>query len=352
MALPPSEVLLKLLFLDFSTKLETIHDLKNRARGGMVSSLFRVPDELSKRGHEVYVLSDIKEPGQTRAGVKWIIDNPPSVDALVTNRGTGGGYPEIRARHRVLWTHDLPHHGFALDPRILRAFSRVVFMSRYGEGVWRTFYRTIGKGVVIPNGVDREMFQPLEKDLRSLIYISAPNRGLERLPEIFGAIRERIPSVRMKAYSNLAKLHPNEGRDTYWQAYRECDEAGIEMVDPVPQPELARELGRAGLMILPTGYPEICSNAVLQALSCGVPIVTTGGLGATPEWVDGHNGMLTRYMPHDYVVYLVEMVRGAVAILENERLHKQLIHNAPKTKGLFTWEQIADKWHKMLTALG
>jgi glycosyltransferase involved in cell wall biosynthesis len=343
---------LKLLFLDFSTKLETIHDLKSRARGGMVSSLFRVPDEMSRRGHEVYVLSDVKEPGQTEAGTKWIIDNPPSVDVLVTNRGVGSGYADIDARHRVLWTHDLPHSGFALDPRTFHAFSRVVFMSGYGERVWRTFYRTIGKSAIIPNGVDRGVFRPADKDLNYLIYISAPNRGLDRLPLIFEAVQARVRRpLRMRAYSNLAVLHPNEGVDRNDLAYKSCQEAGIELMDPVPQAELARELGRAGLMILPTDYPEICSNAVLQSLACGTPIVTTGGLGATPEWVSKRNGRLTKFMPHDYMVYQVEMVRGAVEILENERLHRTLIHNAPKTKGILTWQQVADKWDRMLKTL-
>jgi glycosyltransferase involved in cell wall biosynthesis len=147
-------------------------------------------------------------------------------------------------------------------------------------------------------------------------------------------------------------LHPNEGEDRNGLAYKSCEDAGIEVMDPVPQGELARELGRAGLMILPTDYPEICSNAVLQSLACGTPIVTTGRLGATPEWVSSKNGRLTKFRPQDYMVYQVEMVRGAVEILENERLHRKLIHNAPKTKGLLTWQQVADKWNRMFVALG
>jgi hypothetical protein len=62
---------MRILFLDLSTKLKTIDDLKTRARGGMISSLFRVPDELTKLGHEVVVLSDIEKDGVTEAGTVW-----------------------------------------------------------------------------------------------------------------------------------------------------------------------------------------------------------------------------------------------------------------------------------------
>jgi hypothetical protein len=62
---------MKILFLDFSTRLNTVKDLESRARGGMVTSLFRVPDALSQLGHDVHVLADIKNDGMTKHGTIW-----------------------------------------------------------------------------------------------------------------------------------------------------------------------------------------------------------------------------------------------------------------------------------------
>jgi glycosyltransferase involved in cell wall biosynthesis len=205
---------------------------------------------------------------------------------------------------------------------------------------------------LIPNGVDKNLFYPRKKDLDYLIYCSAPNRGLKRLPLIFDAIRNRSTRVvYMKAFSNMKDLHPNEcynNIDEHVISYKECDESGIEMLNPVPQHILAEELGAAGLMILPTDYPEICSNVILQSLASGTPIITTGQLGSSCEWLQhSKNGMVTKYKPYDYMVYTLEMVRNALYVLDNERLHKKMIDRAFNTK-INTWEEIGAKWDKML----
>lgn len=321
----------------------------------MVSSLFRIPDELSKLGHDVTVLSDVKETGITSAGVNWINEYPDEFfDILICNRGVGSGYPDIAARHRLLWTHDLPHNGFIPNPKTAKAFSGVVFMSRYAERVWRTFYQTIDKSWVIPNGVDRDLFYPRVKDPNYLIYISAPNRGVDKLPLIYAATKSKtgLP-LKMRAYTSMARLHPNEGTDdNYNLHFLTCQEAGIEVMDPIPQVQLAEELGRAGAMIMPSTYPEICSNSVLQSLASGTPVFTTGNLGATPEWVQhGKNGMLTQYQSHDYMVYQVEMVRNLVNVISNPRIHRKMMMKAAQTKGIYTWKQVGQQWHRMVSKL-
>jgi len=351
---------LKLLFLDRSTKLDSIHDLNTRARGGMVSSLFILTNLLSEMGHTVFVLADIGNPGETQSGARWFPVEQyrlfSSCDFLIFNRGTGGGLPEVKAKHRILWTHDLPHNGFIPDPNIMGAFSATVFMSKYAERVWRAFYRTIGKSYTIPNGVDKERFRPaICKDENYVIYASAPNRGLKRLPLIFEAVRNRTrPELHMTAFSNMAQMHPNEigeDGDEYELTYKSVRESEVELRVPIPQADLAVELGRASLMILPTDYPEICSNIILQSLSCGTPVITTGGVGSAGEWIThGKNGMLTEFQPRDYMVYQMEMTRNAIEVLSDGKKHARMCTNAANTKTQ-SWDYIARKWDKMFRRL-
>lgn len=330
---------MRILFIDGSTKLETVHDLASRARGGMVTSLFRVSGYLARRGHDVSVLSDIQFPGITPDGVIWrrgyFRDEP--YDCLVMNRGMSDGYPEIQAKARFLWTHDLPHAGFIPDPQAARALACTVFMSAYAEDVWRTFYRTIGESVTIPNGVDKRLFYPREKDPSYLIYASAPNRGLQRLPFIFDAIQAAINRpLKCRAFSSLAKLHPGEGEDRF--DYAAIRSSNVELCDPLPQERFAEEIGRAALMILPTDYPEICSNVILQSLASGTPVVTTGGLGSAGEWV---SGTLTKFKPYDYMVYAMEIVRLAV-----DALSKPL---TTAKSNILTWDEVGARWERMLS---
>jgi glycosyltransferase involved in cell wall biosynthesis len=319
---------------------------------------------------DVSVWSDAEKGGTTPAGVRWhTVEDYDEVvrqgyDFLILNRGIGNGLPEVKAKHRVLWTHDLPHGGMAPRPEFLKALSATVFMSKYAERVWRLYYHQIGRSFLIPNGVDKEMFHPQKKDLNYLIFISAPNRGLDKLGVIYASIKKKVGRpLYMRAYSNMKILHPHdqEGDDIirhedgsvhFGQKYRNAAESGVEILDPLPQPLLAEELGRAGLMIMPTGYPEICSNAILQALASGVPIVTTGNLGSATEWIrHGWNGALTTTHLEDYTVHLIEIMRGAVVILENEKLHRAMIKNAERTKGIKTWEEIGTLWVRMLRGL-
>lgn len=347
---------MRICFLDRSTKLETVNDLETRARGGMVTSLFKVSDYLSQQGHKVSVISDIKVQGTTKKGVLWWdcgdgrnpwYEQREPFDFLVCNRGVGGF--DIQAKHRILWTHDLPHAGQIPEPKNIKAFS-VVFMSEYAERIWRYYYRDIGKSFYIPNGVDKSIFYPRQKDLGYLIYASAPNRGLKRLPLIFDSIQARVKRpVYMRAYSNLAKLHPNEvdEKDDLSETYNAVKESKVKLCDPIPQSSLAEELGRAGLMILPSAYPEICSNVILQSLASGTPIITTGNLGSAGEWISRGNGALTEWQPHDYMAYTLNVVRESVRILENEKLHRKLIENATNTR-IHDWSEIGQLWEKML----
>lgn len=337
---------MRLLFIDASTHLETIRDLRHRARGGMVASLFQVTDYLSSVGHDVTVLSDIRTEGVTDAGTKWLNEVWGRFDGLICNRGIGDGYPQIQARARFLWTHDLPHAGFIPEPATIRAFACTVFMSAYAERVWRGFYRDIGRSCLIPNGVDREVFRPREKDEALLIYASAPNRGLDRLPFLLEAIRERVP-VRIEAYSNLARLHPGEGGDAF--DYESVRRGGVEVCQPLPQRDFAKRLGSASLMVMPSSYPEICSNNVLQSLACGTPVVTTGSLGSAGEWIThGRNGFLTQFQPHDYMVYTMEITRNAVAYLTDGDLRERLRRSAAMTK-IPSWQEIGTRWERMLS---
>lgn len=336
---------MKVLFVDRSVCFDSPADLSG-PRGGRVNSLHTVTQWLSNHMDvDIFHGGNYFEIGN----VKWRSLPEQRYDVIVFNRGIGGGLPEIEAKHRVLWTHDLPHSGFIPDPKMARALSCVVMMSRYGDWIWRKFYRHIGKSVIIPNGVDKTLFKPAEKAHRRLIYASAPNRGLDRLGFIFEALKARVPDVSMVAYSNLKALHPGEhAPKDELEAFSTCEEAGIERKDPIPQADLAQELAQSTALVLPTEYPEICSNIVLQALACGTPVLATGGIGATPEWVkSGRNGLLTETMPHDYMAYQVEFVRNAVKMLEAP---ERYFRGALRTR-ITSWNAISSRWLTLLSKL-
>lgn len=355
---------MRVLFIDWSTGFDSVDQIEQGLTGGRVTFLRELPGALSQLGFNCVVWSDVAVGGVTKDGVLWVPKEKHEFvlskkwDVLVCLRGIHTGWPEIEARHRVLCVRDLPHFGFLRQPKLMRAFAVTVAGSEYASRVWRCYCKEIKRVAVIPNGVDKSIFYPRDKDPDYMIYASAPNRGLVRLPLQYEMLRNHVrQSLKLKAFSHLGKLHPGETKkdvyvDGYSVDYAEKNDSPMEWLDPVPQPQLAEELGRASLMLLPTSFPEICSNTVLQSLASGTPIITTGNLGATCEWVRHKwNGMLTQFAPHDYAVWDVEMVRHASEVLRDKKLHAKMIKNAAKTKGVYTWQEIGRQWERLLTRL-
>jgi glycosyltransferase involved in cell wall biosynthesis len=348
---------LKILFIDLTTSLESFQDLENKGRGGMVSSLYILPNVLSQLGHECYVMSDAKSCGETINGVRWINESQydwldkQSFDFMVLNRQLyGDAFSWIKSKHRVLWVHDMVHGGWITKPEIAKMLSATVFMSQYSVETWKAYYKTIGRHFVIPNGVDKELFKPLNKTTTSMIYFSAPNRGLEYLPMIFHSVKEKIPDVSCIAFSNMKSLHPNESgeSDKFEWIYQLVRDSGIVLHDVIDQKSLSTFIGASGLMIKPSDYAETCSNSTLQSLSCGTPVITSK-VGADKEWVqDKYNGRICDHILNDGPLFILEMCRAIIDTLSNDREHERMIKNAPKTKNLFTWQEIGEKWNRML----
>jgi glycosyltransferase involved in cell wall biosynthesis len=350
---------MKIIFVDLTTKLNSFRDLETNGRGGMVSSLYSLPNALSQIGHKVYVLSDAKKGGLTEHGVLWVIESDlkwlvkGKFDFVVLNRQTFGDcFDELMAKHRVLWVHDMVHGGWIQKPEKIKTLSAVFFMSKYSQETWNSYYKNLPKKqFIIPNGVNKNLFYPQPKDLDQMLFFSAPNRGLEHLPIILETTRAATGrDLKMVAYSNMKKLHPQE-QDKFKYVYENVKGRGVDLRDPVPQHIIADTIRRSGLMVKPNDYAETCSNTTLQALAAGVPVVT-GPTGADKEWVKtGFNGVTTNHSMQDGPLFIMEMCRGVVDILKDRKTHERLIKNAPKTKGLFTWEQIGKKWELMLTSI-
>lgn len=315
---------------------------------GRLTCLHNVTKYLAGRGHQIEVLG--RHPRfTTEAGVLWNDRWQGSYDTLVFLRGLGDGEPAIDAGKRILWVRDLPHSGFCSEPGKLKSV-QVVALSKYAERIWRSYYRQIKKCVVIPNGVDTRVFKrgPISARNRKLfLFASNPNRGLDRLPLIFESVHAVDPEIQMVAFSDRETLHPGETGD-YADATRKCVDKGIDVRAPVSAERLAWWMQTAGAMVLPSDYPEICSNVVLQALACGLPIITTGRMGATVEWVkDGVNGRLTQFDKRDYQIYDLEIARHMLDLAKKPAEWASLCYGAEDTD-VPSWEDIGRKWERLI----
>ncbi len=220
----------------------------------------------------------------------WLLGKVFRRPVTVTLRGTIVPLSRFRLRRmQMIWT--------------LRGVSRIFAVSESLKAV------AVGLGIpaskirVIPNGVDNAVFAPqpraearrelgLPVDRRVLLSVGAlsPRKGHQRVIEV-------LPRL-LAAHPDLLYVVVGGGGvegDTGPQLARLIEQYGlgehVRLAGARPHAEIARWLAAADLFCLATSN-EGRANVILEALACGVPVVTTDVGGNREGLRDGLDGLL------------------------------------------------------------
>jgi glycosyltransferase involved in cell wall biosynthesis len=195
---------------------------------------------------------------------------------------------------------------------------------------------------VIPNAVDRKRFAPgdraearrflgIEEKGRLLLAVGmlVHGKGQHLLVEAFARLRAKHPDLRLALVGGAAH------EPKYPEKIRKMVE-GLGLGDAVllPGPQapdrVAAWLRAADLFALPT-YDEGCCNAILEAMACGLPVVTTP-VGDNADLVDPpQRGLL---VPPDNVPALADALESALGMSWDR--------NAIARYGAdYTWDEVA-----------
>lgn len=166
---------------------------------------------------------------------------------------------------------------------IARRASRVIVLSQFSRGLLAQLNRRAGaRAVVIPGGIDLELFHP------------GP-RGDDPWPVLFTA-RRLVPRTGVgeliAAMPRIVAAFPSAtlgiaGTGELDSALRERIgalglEASVTLLGRVPEADLVRRYQQADLVVLPTQELEGFGLTTAEALACGTPVLGTPA-GATPE---------------------------------------------------------------------
>ena len=107
----------------------------------------------------------------------------------------------------------------------------------------------------------------------------------------------------------------------------------IDLIGQLPHRELLQCFAGAEIFVLNTAY-EGLSHVILEAMACGVPVITTN-IGGNPEIIkNGHNGILVEYNNKD-------QFKKAISELHNNLdLRKLFIENSYKELEKFSKEKM------------
>lgn len=102
------------------------------------------------------------------------------------------------------------------------------------------------------------------------------------------------------------------------------------------EPETHKAFSNSTIFVLNTGY-EGLSHAILNAMSVGIPVVTTSA-GGNPEIIEsGHNGFLVPYSDEK------EWAETISKLLDDGNLREKISRNAKKTLEKFKWSELLVK---------
>lgn len=153
------------------------------------------------------------------------------------------------------------------------------------------FCRKVGeKAVILPNSLNPAFIRPRYEGVREKKIVSVgrmdANKNHEMQLRAFAALKDKYPEYTLVIYG-----------DGELRAYIEetADRLGIaERVSlPGVVPDVAARICRASLFLL-TSYSEGVSNALIEALALGLPVIATDvPSGGTEELMkDGVNGLV------------------------------------------------------------
>ncbi len=213
-------------------------------------------------------------------------------------------------KHRAAW--QLEADQFA-DPG-----TRFVAISRMVWRDMRTFYRVPEERMsLVYNGVDLERFHPARcrehreaarvrlgiPEGATVLLLVAHNPKLKGLREQIGALARLTREERQ----GLCLLVVGRGRTAPYQRLARRLNIAEAVIFAGPQEDMASVYGAADALVHPTWY-DPCSLVALEALACGLPVLTTR-LNGVSELMEGRGAGVILDSPRP-ITALAEGARG------------------------------------------
>lgn len=290
----------KIAFIDTSGLSYTPETPFSQPLGGTQSAACFLSSALAAQGHTVSLMS----PGAAEAVVMGVrctdfdldtaapaLNDHDAVVVLTTPiaarlRQAGLTAPLINWQHKAVGSNGAAP--FA-EPAERAAWTTTVFVSAHQRDSFASKWGMSGE--VIGNAINptlartariRPSFVERGED-PTLIYASAPGRGLDFLLMAFPTIRKALPNARLKIFSDQSMYQiPSESDEfsVYYEVARNLP--GIDYSGGVSQSQLAEEMLSADIWAYPTTFIETSCIVMMEGGAAGCLLVSAD-IGALRE---------------------------------------------------------------------
>jgi len=191
---------------------------------------------------------------------------------------------------------------------------------------------------IIPNIVDLELFSPQREETSTATFSFAITRNLEPIYGIEIAInalaiaKETTPQLRLL----IAGSGPQEASLRALVDSLQLNDA-VEFLGRLDRPEIVALYRRADAMLNPTRVDNM-PNSVLEALACGLPVISTD-VGGVP-YIVKHCETALLIPPED----AQKMADAMCELYADQTLYANLSKNGPVEVAQYSWEKVGSQW--------
>ena len=239
---------------------------------------------------------------------------------------------------------DVPFYSkrfFLLDTLILRYLSKRIWKCAYAVIPVSTHLEKLAKQTapdqkfhIIPNGINTDEFIPIDNNKNHSIYTILfvgrliPRKGLALLLRAFKMLSKTNSNINLRIVGDGPLRREIE---------QSCEKNGIsenvQVSGYIPHQKMSHVYQNADIFVLPS-HAEGMSNVILEAMACGLPIISTDA-GATGLIDD--NGIIVEKSP--------EKIASAIESLISNNESRMLM--AQKSRSIaeqMSWKQVADQY--------
>lgn len=219
--------------------------------------------------------------------------------------------------------------------RSIKKFDRAVFLTPYEARKWNT-----KNSIVIPNPLAWRSANKSNLNATSTIYTGRmlPIKGIDLLLQIWKIVSNQHPNWILNLYGetsptfDITSYIENLGLKNSVKLYAASDSIADKY--------------RESSIYLCTSRQESFGLSILEAMECGLPIVSFDLEGPSSILTDTYNGFLVpKYQ-------LEAFAKKVIAIIEDENLRQRLGQNASKTAENYSTEKVMQQWDQLLKSIG
>lgn len=200
---------------------------------------------------------------------------------------------------------------------------------------------------ILDRGIDADLFKPQRRSeaLRSqlgirpdqllvtLVTRMAQEKNLDLAFEAFRAIQQNTPDAKFLLVGDGPE------RKRLQEAHPDCLFAGMKTGE-----ELAAHYASGDLFLYPS-TSETFGNVVLEAMACGLPVVTFDYAAAREHILSGDNGMA---IPLDNNA---AFIAAAVELARNTELRQRMSPAATATAHNLSWRKVVERLHNTIQSV-